>query len=72
MALLNPQSVLVLDLSVPLPPFVSAHAGRLSVQAYSLSVGILVPLTAIPSDIVMALLGRTVTKPINENTRACG
>jgi len=30
----------------------------------------LVPLTAIPSDIVMALLGRTVTKSINENTRA--
>ena len=27
------------------------------------------PLTAIPSDIVMALLGRTVTKPINKNTR---
>jgi len=34
-----------------------------------LILGILVPLTAIPSDIVMALLGRTVTKPINKNTR---
>ena len=31
---------------------------------------ILLYLTAIPSDIVMALLGRTVTKSINENTRA--
>ncbi|MDB9840703.1 hypothetical protein OAC57_10560 [Planktomarina temperata] len=36
----------------------------------SLNSGGVVPLTAIPSDIVMALLGRTVTKSINENTRA--
>jgi len=53
-----------------LPPFVTAGAGEASVQAQLLILGILVPLTAIPSDIVMALLGRTVTKPINENTRA--
>ncbi|MDA7449245.1 hypothetical protein N8811_01975 [Planktomarina temperata] len=53
-----------------LPPFVSAGAGEASVQAQLLILGILVPLTAIPSDIVMALLGRTVTKSINENTRA--
>jgi hypothetical protein len=31
-----------------------------------LILGILVPLTAIPSDIVMGLLGRNVTKPVNE------
>ena len=53
-----------------LPPFVSAGAGEASVQAQLLILGILVPLTSIPSDIVMALLGRTVTKSINENTRA--
>ena len=53
-----------------LPPFVSAGAGEASVQAQLLILGIFVPLTAISSDIVMALFGRTVTKSINENTRA--
>ena len=66
--LLSPKTVLFFALF--LPPFVSAGAGESSVQAQLLILGILVPLTAIPSDIVMALLGRTVTKSINENTRA--
>ena len=66
--LLNPKTVLFFALFFP--PFVSAGAGEASVQAQLLILGILVPLTAIPSDIVMALLGRSVTKSINENTRA--
>ena len=66
--LLNPKTVLFFALF--LPPFVSASAGEASVQAQLLILGILVPLTAIPSDIVMALLGHTVTKSINENSRA--
>jgi threonine/homoserine/homoserine lactone efflux protein len=62
--LLNPKTALFFALSVP--PFVSAGAGEASIQAQLLILGILVPLIAIPSDIVMGLLGRNVTKPVNE------
>ena len=47
---------------------VPAGAGEVSVQAQLLILGTLAPLTAILSDIVMAPLGHTVTKSINENT----
>lgn len=64
--LLNPKTVLFFALF--LPPFVitgagEAHAG--SVQLQLLTLGILVPLTAIPSDLLVAYMGGTMTKAIS-------
>lgn len=65
--LLNPKTVLFFALF--LPPFVDVggdvnNAG--SVQSQLLFLGILVPLTAMPSDALIALMGGTLTKSINQ------
>lgn len=64
--LLNPKTVLFFALF--LPPFVSAcqNLGNPSeVRSQLLILGILVPLTAIPSDIGVAFLGGTLARSIN-------
>jgi threonine/homoserine/homoserine lactone efflux protein len=65
--LLNPKTVLFFALF--LPPFVSAcqNLGNPSeVRSQLLFLGILVPLTAIPSDIGVAFLGGTLARSINQ------
>jgi threonine/homoserine/homoserine lactone efflux protein len=64
--LLNPKTVLFFALF--LPPFVQAGDG--SVQLQLLVLGALVPLTAIPSDILVAFMGGTVTQAINRSRTA--
>lgn len=60
--LLNPKTVLFFALF--LPPFIAADADS-SVRLQLLVLGVLVPLTAIPSDLVVAYMGGTMTKVIN-------
>ena len=65
---LNPKTVLFFALF--LPPFVDASTGvtgMLNVQAQLLVLGILVPLTALPSDILVAYLGGTAAESIRRN-----
>ena len=66
--LLNPKTVLFFR-TVP-PAICLCRRGGGQCTSTVVDLRYFVPLTAIPSDIVMALLGRTVTKSINENTRA--
>jgi threonine/homoserine/homoserine lactone efflux protein len=65
--MLNPKTVLFFALF--LPPFVDPGAGAVKLQL--LALGILVPLTALPSDILVAFLGGTAAEAIrrNENIR---
>lgn len=68
---LNPKTVLFFALF--LPPFIDMTAdggGGASVQLQFLLLGILVPLTAIPSDIVVALLGSTASDLLNKHGHA--
>lgn len=66
--LLNPKTVLFFALF--LPPFVTAggeHLDSASIQFQLLFLGILVPLTAIPSDMLVAFMGGAMTQSINKN-----
>lgn len=64
---LNPKTVLFFALF--LPPFVEASGGAnpdSSVVLQLLILGALVPLTAVPSDLVVAFLGGTLAQAINQ------
>lgn len=68
---LNPKTVLFFALF--LPPFIDLTvdgSGASSVQMQFLVLGILVPLTAIPSDVTIAMLGATASGMINRNRTA--
>lgn len=68
--LLNPKTVLFFALF--LPPFVAADAGVVgndNFTAQLLILGILVPLTAIPADLVVAWLGGTIAQFLNESRK---
>lgn len=62
---LNPKTVLFFALF--LPPFVDQQLGGVETQL--LILGILVPLTAIPSDMIVAWLGGTLAGSINRHPR---
>ncbi|RUS65221.1 LysE family translocator [Pseudorhodobacter sp. E13] len=68
--LLNPKTVLFFALF--LPPFIDSGAGQVSaedVRLQFLVLGALVPLTAVPSDIVVAVMGSTVTRALSHQQR---
>jgi len=68
--LLNPKTVLFFALF--LPPFVdmaAAQSGQVSVQSQLLILGVLVPLTAIPSDAVIAFMGGTMAQVLNHRRK---
>lgn len=65
---LNPKTVLFFVLF--LPQFVEASGGRIddeNVTMQLMVLGILVPLTAVPSDLIVAFVGGSVAQRINNN-----
>jgi threonine/homoserine/homoserine lactone efflux protein len=69
--LLNPKTVLFFALF--LPPFVASEPGAAvsgDVTVQLLLLGVLVPLTAIPADLVVAWLGGTFAQTLNESRKA--
>jgi threonine/homoserine/homoserine lactone efflux protein len=66
--LLNPKTVLFFALF--LPPFVALDAPEHQITLQLLLLGILVPLTAIPADLLVAWLGGTMAKTLNESRKA--
>ena len=65
---LNPKTVLFFVLF--LPQFVEASGGSITndnVTLQLLILGILVPLTAVPSDLIVAFIGGSVAQAVNEN-----
>ena len=66
--LLNPKTVLFFTLF--LPQFIvtdSADANGISITIQFLVLGIIVPLTAIPSDLIVAYIGGSLAETINKN-----
>ena len=65
---LNPKTVLFFVLF--LPQFVEASGGSISndnVTLQLLVLGVLVPLTAVPSDLIVAFVGGSVAQTVNDN-----
>ncbi len=62
---LNPKTILFFVLFIP--PFVEASDGDIALQL--LVLGVLVPLTAVPSDLVVAFIGGSVARAVNDNPR---
>ena len=63
--LLNPKTVLFFALF--LPPFVDPNLDEGALQGQLIILGILVPLTAIPSDITVAWLGARLAQSVSRN-----
>ncbi|MDB2408007.1 LysE family translocator [Jannaschia sp.] len=63
---LNPKTVLFFSLF--LPPFVDDGAGAVTLQL--LILGVLVPLTAVPSDLLVAYMGGAAAARLNRSQRA--
>ena len=68
--LLNPKTVLFFVLFIP--PFIEASGGTDSgdVVMQMLILGVLVPLTAVPSDLIVAFVGGSVAQKVNDNKGA--
>lgn len=67
---LNPKTVLFFALF--LPPFIDMGGGQVSdqdVRLQFLVLGALVPLTAVPSDILVAVMGGTLTRALDHRQR---